>query len=319
MQPHLKRLEVESIGGGDHDLTVEHTALGKLRLQRIVEIQPLVSPERLAAGHFGQIANRVIQVIGIAFLALPFLALLLVRPETPGHRVWVCIALSLAVFLLLAAYQIRWSSYTQVLLVLPYSAFVAWLLARVARRVPPTQLQFVRPAVIVGALFWPIVVAQFLPQQEIVTANEACPIDRASPLLNQIGRSGTILALADYGPELLYRTGHQVLSIPNHRPQPGFGATYRALTASDEQVAWAELRAHGVDWILLCPNIVERSMFLDDRATEATLYRRLIDGTGPGWLRPVTLNDDLHSQVRLYEVDPSRAVARSPSASPERF
>jgi hypothetical protein len=291
----------------------------ELRLQRIVEIQPLVSPERLAAGQFGQIANRVIQVIGIAFLAIPFLALLIIRPEATGHRVWVCIALSLAVFLPLAAYQLRWSSYTQVLLVLPYSAFVAWLLARITRRVPPTRLQFVRPMILVGALFWPVGVAQLLPQQEIVTANEACPIDRASPLLNQLGRSGTILALADYGPELLYRTEHRVLSIPNHRPQPGFGATYRALTASDEQAAWAEITAHDVDWILLCPSIVERSMFLDERATEDTLYRRLIDGTGPAWLRQVTLNDELHDQIRLYEVDPSRAGARSPSASPERF
>jgi hypothetical protein len=291
----------------------------ELRLQRIVEIQPLVSPERLAAGQFGQIANRVIQIIGIAFLALPFLALLLVRPEAPGHRVWVCIALSLTVFLPLAAYQVRWSSYAQVLLVPPYSALVAWLLARVTRRISPTQLQFVRPAIIIGALFWPIGIAQLLPQQEIVTANEACPIARASPFLNQLGPSGTILALADYGPELLYRTSHQVLSIPNHRPQPGFAATYRALTTGDEQAAWAELRAHGVDWILLCPNIVERSMFLDGHEAEATLYRRLIDGTAPAWLRPVTLDADLHDQIRLYEVDPSRAVARGASESPARF
>ena len=31
--------------------------------------------------------------------------------------------------------------------------------------------------------------------------------------------------MADYGPEILYRTGLGVLSIPNHRPQPGFAAT----------------------------------------------------------------------------------------------
>jgi hypothetical protein len=291
----------------------------ELRLQRIVEIQPLVSPERFAAGRFGEIANRVIQVIGIAFLALPFLAVLLGRSKAAGHRVWVCVALFLAVFLPLAAYQVRWSIYAQVLLVPPYSALIAWVLARVTRRLPSTQLQFVRPAIIVGALFWPIGLAQLLPQQEIVTANEACPIERASSFLDQIGRSGTILALADYGPELLYRTRHQVLSIPNHRPQPGFAATYRVLTASDEGTAWAELRAHGVDWILLCPNLVERDMFLEGNATETALYRRLVDGVAPAWLRPIKLDDDLHNQIRLYEVAPSRAVAGSPSPSPERF
>lgn len=291
----------------------------ELRLQRIVEIQPLVSGERLAAGQWGEIANRVIQTVGIAFLALPFLAVLLARPGMPGHRIWVSVAFALAIFLPLATYQVRWFGYAQALLVLPYSALIARVLAHVACRLPLSRLQLVRPLIIVGALFWPLGLTQLLPQQEIVTSTEGCPIDRASPFLDRLAPSGTILALADYGPELLYRTHHQVLSIPNHRPQPGFAATYRALTTDDELVAWAELRNHGVDWILLCPSIVERSTFLDGDGTEATLYRRLVDGTSPTWLRPVTLSDELGDQMQLYEVDTGPAVAHGPNAPPERF
>jgi hypothetical protein len=278
----------------------------RLRLQRIVEIQPLVSLERLAAGHLGEIANRVIQIVGIAFVAVPFLALLLAHPKIQGHRIWVANALALAVFLPLAAYQIRWSIDAQLLLVPPYAAAVAWLLAGVAEHLPPSRLQIVRPLIIVGALFWPIGLAQLVPQQEIVTASEACPIDRASSLLDGLGPSGTILALADYGPELLYRTRHQVLSIPNHRPQPGFAASYRALTASDPQTARAELERHGVNWIVLCPSIVERGHYDEGHDGEATLYQRLLDGTAPAWARPVALPEDLREHMRIFAVGPSQ-------------
>jgi hypothetical protein len=288
----------------------------EVRLQRIVEIQPLVSLKRLAAGRLGEIANRLIQVIGIAFVAVPFLVALLRRPKLPGHRIWIGFALALAMFLPLAAYQVRWSSYAQVLLVPPYSAFIAWVLLRVVEHLPPSRLQLVRPLIIVAALFWPIGLAQLVPQQEIVTATEACPIDRASPMLDRLGRSGTILALADYGPELLYRTQHQVLSIPNHRPQPGFNAGYRALTTTDLQAARAELARHGVDWILLCPSIVERSHFTEGREGEATLYRRLLDGTEPPWLRPVALGEELRDSMLLFALDRGAARAADFSTKP---
>ncbi|MGH6921833.1 MAG: hypothetical protein ACREJ0_29550, partial [Geminicoccaceae bacterium] len=161
--------------------------------------------------------------------------------------------------------------------------------------------------------FWPIGLAQLMPQQEIVTAVEVCPIGRASPLLNRMGRSGTILALADYGPELLYRTQHGVLSIPNHRPQPGFTAGYRALTTTDLHAARAELARHGVDWILLCPSIVEHGHYTEGREGEATLYRRMLDGTAPPWLRPVALSEELRDSMRLFALDPGAELATGPN------
>jgi hypothetical protein len=284
----------------------------ELRLQRIVEIQPLVSIERLSAGRLGEIANRVIQMVGIAFVAVPFLIFLLRRPGLPGHRVWMAIAVALAVFLPLAAYQVRWSGYAQVLLVPPYSAFLAWLLLRVTGHLPQNRVQLVRPLLIVAALFWPIGLGQLMPQQEIVTANDGCPIDRASPLLDGLGSPGTILALADYGPELLYRTRHGVLSIPNHRPQPGFNAGYRALTATDSRAARADLERHGVDWILLCPSIVERGHYTEGHENESTLYRRLLDGAPPSWLRPVAIGEDLRESMLLYALEPDDARAAGP-------
>ena len=288
----------------------------RLRLERIVEVQPLVAPATLSAAELGHAASRLIQIVGIAALALPFLALLLVRPSAT-QRLWLAVALVLAVFLPLAFYQVRWSSYAQVVLLLPYSAGVGWLLHRLAVSLPGWALVPCRPLLILIGLFWPLLLGQALPQKQIVTADQSCPLERLAPALAEAGggASGTVLGLADHGPEILYRTNHAVLSIPNHRPQPGFAATMRILTAADPAAAQAELARAGVGWILLCPNPVEREMFASGAPPSGTsFYRRLIDGQAPAWLRPLPLPQDLADAVRLFAVAPTGepAVAAQP-------
>ena len=138
-----------------------------------------------------------------------------------------------------------------------------------------------RPLLILAALFWPLLLAAALPEQKIESAGRACPLDRLAAVLNRAPAPQTLLAYADYGAELLYRTPHSVLSIPNHRPQPGFAATWRILTATDEGAARAELTQFGVDRILLCPSATERALFAVPEAGAPTLYQRLADGTAP--------------------------------------
>jgi hypothetical protein len=284
-----------------------------LRLERIVEVQPLIAFESLSATEFGHAANRLIQIVGIAALALPFLVVLLVRPSAT-QRLWLAVALVLAVFLPLAFYQVRWSSYAQVALLLPYSAGVGWLLHRLAVWMPGWSLVLCRPLLILIGLFWPLLLGQAFPQKQIVTADQSCPLGRLAPALAEAsGARGTVLGMADHGPEILYRTGHAVLSIPNHRPQPGFAATLRVLTATDPAAARAELERAAVDWILLCPNPVEREVFAAGEHTGTTFYRRLIDGEPPAWLRPLPLPQDVAGEVRLFAVTPGPAA---PTAEP---
>jgi len=284
-----------------------------LRLERIVEVQPLIAFESLSATEFGHAANRLIQIVGIAALALPFLVVLLVRPSAT-QRLWLAVALVLAVFLPLAFYQVRWSSYAQVALLLPYSAGVGWLLHRLAVWMPGWSLVLCRPLLILIGLFWPLLLGQAFPQKQIVTADQSCPLGRLAPALAEAsGARGTVLGMADHGPEILYRTGHAVLSIPNHRPQPGFAATLRILTATDPAAARAELERAGVDWILLCRNPVKRELFASGEHTGTTFYRRLIDGEPPARLRPLPLPQDVAGEVRLFAVAPGPAT---PPAEP---
>src|SRR5690606_37422967 len=169
--------------------------------------------------------------------------------------------------------------------------------------------------VILAALLWPLLLPAALPQQKIETARQACPLDRLAAVLDRAApEPRTLLAYADYGSELLYRTPHRVLSIPNHRPQPGFAATWRILTTTDEAAARAELARHGVDWILLCPSETERALFAVAGEPRRTMYQRLVDGRAPSWLRPLPLEGDLAAEARLFEV--ARPDGRSAAAGP---
>ena len=109
------------------------------------------------------------------------------------------------------------------------------------------------------------------------------------------------MAIADIGSELLFRTHHAVLSIPNHRPQPGFAATARSLASRSPARALEILAAHGVDWVLLCGSGPEAA-FVEaaSRHREPTLYDRLIAGTPPAGFRAVPLPGFEDTTARLY-------------------
>jgi hypothetical protein len=285
----------------------------RIRLHNIVEIQPLVALEWLSSGRVGEAFNRLIKVIGIALFALPCLAVLLARTTGAARRFWATVALALLAFLPLTFYQVRWATYAQAFLVWPYAAGIGWLLTRFTGARPADVL--LRPLLILAMLFWPLLLRVALPEQKIESAGGACPLDRLAAVLNRAPAPQTLLAYADYGAELLYRTPHSVLSIPNHRPQPGFGATWRILTATDEGAARAELTRFGVDRILLCPSATERALFAVPQAGAPTLYQHLADGEAPSWLRPLPLEGDLAAEARLFEVirpsDRTAATARA--------
>jgi hypothetical protein len=286
----------------------------RIRLQNIIEAQPLMPAEWLGSGRVAEAFQRLIRVIGIALFALPCLAVLLARSSGAAWRFWATVALALLAFLPLVFYQVRWATYAEAFLVWPYAAGVGWLLSRITSAAKRGVV--LRPLVILAALFWPLLLSAALPQQQIESAGRACPLDRLATVLNRAPEPQTVLAYADYGSELLYRTPHRVLSIPNHRPQPGFAATWRILTTTEERAARADLARFGVDLILLCPSATERALFAVPGLPQPTLYQRLVDGQPPPWLRPLPLETDLAAHARLFEVvrprDPLVATTGGP-------
>ena len=286
----------------------------ELRLSRILEIQPPVRLEWLRSGEIGAFLNRLLFWSGLALIAVPFLITRMIKGDAVERRRWLPVALGLGLTLPLTFHQVRWGIYAESLLVVPYAAAVGQLLQGLTRRTSGIRLVLVRPPAVALSLLWTLGAAGLLPgPAPVETASGACPVRDLAPLLNRLStQPRTIMAIADIGPELLYRTHHAVLSIPNHRPQPGFAATAETFASRDPTHARALMREHGADWILICGSASEAGFVRAAAHHQApTLYDQLLGGDLPPWLRPVRVPGRSTSDVRLLEHVPPGAATGS--------
>ena len=133
---------------------------------------------------------------------------------------------------------------------------------------------------------------------------EACSVGKMSGFLNRkpwSDRSRIIVASANFGAEIIYRTDHQILATVHHRNVSGILDGHRILNLTDDEAIKSLVRKRQVDLILLCPGSGDDSYFLmgDDLNS---LYPRLVNGDGPAWIAPVKLPTDLEDSFRLFEI-----------------
>ncbi len=273
----------------------------------IEELQPLIRFPESPDGDWAATLTRPLLWLGLALLAGPWLIRLIWTARGPERLAWIYIGLGAALFLPLAARQVRWAFYPEVFLLIPYAALAGAFLDRIAGRASEHLVGALRPLVVFGFCVWvyvPAGLSDSAPQASAAIHNAArCPIRELAPLLDDPAGLGarpkTILAFIDFGPELLYRTRHSVLAIPNHRRQPGFTTGYRIMTASDFTVAERGLRSAGVDLVLVCPSSAE-SRFYETEGEAQTLSQALQAGEPPGYLDRIALPEPLDGQFRLY-------------------
>lgn len=277
----------------------------------IAEIQPLIDVAALQSGRWVKAAGSAILWLGIAIPTLPWLAYRLWRSEGAARQLWLLITITSLAFVPLTLYQVRWASYAETVLVLPYADLAAAIAARLSVRFSEQVMGVIRPFLFAAMCTWVFVPSATTGASEgggDLTANSRknCPIKSLSTVLNAptgLGDSPKrILAMIDFGPEILYRTRYSVLSIPNHRPQAGFAASYRIMTALDFQVAQGLLRERKVDLVAICLGSNE-AWFYGTKSTSRTLYQALSDGTPPDFLVPVPLPNDAGG-FRLFAVQP---------------
>lgn len=134
------------------------------------------------------------------------------------------------------------------------------------------------------------------PDEELESRN--CSLVRIGDVLNDpevIEPGSLVMAHADYGPELLYRTSHSVLSIPNHRPQPGYRLTREILDHSDPDAAEELLGQSGVDVVVLCLRDVT-SAFFGGVEDEDLYVHELVRGRVPEGFELIAAGPD----ARIY-------------------
>ena len=220
-----------------------------------------------------------------------------------GRRAWLLVAAALIVYLVLALGWVRWSLYAGLFL----SVALADLMVRadigVNRRFhPPWRLPVLALVMVVLAVGPLAVGAAALLGEGREAAGRPCPLPDMARYLNGTewqGRSRTIVASANFGPELLYRTPHRVVATLHHRNAAGILDGLAILGGTIEAAVVALIRARGVDLIVLCPGSADDSYF---PKSDGALYRRLETGSLPAWLGEVALPAGLGRHFRLFRV-----------------
>jgi hypothetical protein len=213
--------------------------------------------------------------------------------------------MGLLIFVPLAFRQIRWVPYVGILLLPGY----AWLVSRMAEgvenRVSRGQLMLFRPIILFICATWFLVPAGLLSLQDKSPASRSsCRLTPIARYLDDPEKWGdrprNILAFADFGPELLYRTKHSVYSVPNHRFQRGFTDSYNIMSASTDEEALEVIRERQVELILICKPC-EDEIYIREDGRE-TFFNRISRGEIPAWLLKDAQPDEVCEAFGLYEV-----------------
>jgi len=281
-------------------------------LANVAEVQPLIAWSALYGQQWALALGKAILWLGIALPAVPWVVYRCYIGQGAERRMWIFVAAAASAFIPLTFHQVRWASYAETILVLPYTHLAASLAMRLAVVVSERVFGALRPFIFAGLCIW-----MFVPGAVSGTSSggnmaasqlrASCPISALARYLDDPSGLGAspkkILAFIDFGPEILYRTPHAVLSIPNHRYQPGFAVSFRIMSAEDFDVARKLLSEQSVDLVMICPKSAERWFYSADDGGR-TLYQALSEDAPPSFLVPIPVPDDVGA-IRLFAFRPN--------------
>jgi hypothetical protein len=128
----------------------------------------------------------------------------------------------------------------------------------------------------------------FCKGEEVVAALRARPQSTGS----------VVLADVFLGPEILFRTDHDVIATPYHRNITGTRDSHAFMRATDYNEARRIAAARNIGLVAVCPDVPWYPLVEPD--AEGTLYNALQRGTPPAWLRPLPATPG--QRVRIWEV-----------------
>lgn len=272
-------------------------------LSKVGEVAPLIS---LQEG----LTPEVMMNLFPAAAGLLF-ALYLIFAERQGeYTPWLYIFGSLLVFTLATQDQERWIAYAEILFAVAAAEFLSRSLNRLdlhlSKHLQPL-VHFLLVSLICFSMFnLGTILQPFFPRQAQTRPNLNVPLARLSKYLNEVTADGPprrILTHVFSGPEIIYRTRHEVIATPYHRNAAGILYAYEVMTAPTPEVAERLLRERHVDLIILCLETNEAEIF-SRQGVESTFYQRLRRGDALNWLKPLTLPADLASSFQVFEVLP---------------
>ncbi|MEM7172052.1 MAG: hypothetical protein AAF530_17920 [Pseudomonadota bacterium] len=276
-------------------------------LDKVTEMRAVLPTTMKSAGEF-------IYYFGLGLIAVPFLLWLIVSERKSEN--WLCWCFMLAAIVIywpLSIAHVRLAPYSETLFVMAVALLLDRLFDWAETMDKPLRRTLIRGlslyVLIGGSIGLGNLLMSMGSGQAVLakTSNPAqrCDISQMASFLNQLPNEGptqsaTVLAFIDFGPELLYRSRHQVLATPYHRNGDGIFDSHAILSNEDLNEAQRLAAEREVDYILLCPTSAER-FFFSNAKSRSRLYDRLRDQNPPPWLDAMQLPDGLANAFLLYE------------------
>jgi len=275
-----------------------------LMWSKIHQVQSLLGEEGHEVGPF-------IFWLGNGVLAVPYAIWLLWEETDYARRVfWGLILLGLGAFIPLTFYQIRWAGYAEIFLLFPYAAFLFRVAGHMQQALRKERSPLVYGFVIMFGVCWSFFFGLGVISLEAVESRplheDICPTKELSKFLNhdpQVNdRSQTIVTYLFSGPEILYRTRHNVLGTPYHRNRDGIVEEYQLLSGIDDAIIQAKVKEREVSLFVICPSSQEEREYYITGGEGNTFYEKLESGSFPQWLAPVALPSELSENFKIFRV-----------------
>jgi len=237
-----------------------------------------------------------------AYYATPLIALGLMLgrlARLAGWREALPVAVLLAAAFAVSVWQVRGSTFSLALAVVPLSAWVGRLRARAEGGSAGAVLKMAGGWLVSFNVVWGVAALLVFGSQgpdDAAAEADACRGAGAFAALAALPQ-GTVLAVSNHGAPILAETAHRVLAGPYHRNIEGNLATIDAMVGTPDE-ALAIVRRYGVDYLAVCPGNPE-TQILTARAPGG-LLDRIQQGEATGWLEPLTSPEQ--APLRLFRI-----------------
>jgi hypothetical protein len=214
--------------------------------RQIGELQPLFPGDLFHIGQF-------LAAFAACLIALP-LTLYRLRHGAAGERFVMLTALcGFCIFGALSLAQMRWSGEMQAVMLLPWTLTTQSIMkSSIALKLPRVRVPL-RSAFLMAALFLQITPSAFattIPSR-MPAASAACDWDGAARALGHLPRQqGTVMTELWYGPDLLWRSGFDVVGAP-YEIAPAIADSARFEHGATPEARQVLDRRHA-DYVLTC-------------------------------------------------------------------
>lgn len=290
----------------------------QLWLPNVAEVQPIARPTLESAYFF-------MLMLGPILICLPWLCGRLWSPKKRGHFICLLTAIGLVFYLPLTFYQMRWGYYSGLLLIFPLNMILTEILGKIQIRyegIPRLLLRvFITTLFLSGFL---LLTSQLDSQNSLLISHPTVSATNISPKNDQRNSTQSQPTLAkmcqwmqqnrdrlptnprflnfiDDGPEILYRTGWQIIATPYHRNGQALVDTYTILSSPpNDPEAMKILRERRPNLILIRTGGAEVSCFYLGK--KDCLYQALAHSKPPEWAEKIELPEPLSNQFYFYRI-----------------